>query len=531
MRQKVKLNGISCAAYSGTTGILLAFDIEKSIKKDFLGFAIRRTDYKKTAWLQGLLRFKGEEGKDYTPVDTNQAPIQKFRWSDYCVYPGCFYKYEIFAVCGKPGKLTYINGPTIEIYTEKSEETQNEVVFNRAVAASQAYEKRFGNTKPNDLDDPRHVEARKWLARGIDEKLFGFLKRAADKSYSLDIAIYEFELQEVVEILNALAKKKVAIRVLYHAKTNDEQTTINQTTASMLDKNIQVGERITSKIFHHKYIVLKKDGNAVSVLSGSTNFTNNALYLQANVLQVINDEAIANHYATQFERLWEHPAEVKNIKVFNSSYNTEPKQGIVSFFSPRKQNDDLEKLVAIIAGAQRNFILCSAFDIHPDIEKMINEHPDKNIIRYGLQNSKSVLTGFHRNTSFTVPGFLKEGIGKIFRQESTKRKSGEGSIYIHLKTMVIDFASNKPIVVFGSHNFSKAASASNDENLLIIEGDTVLADMYMIEMFRLYDHYRFRFNQADKDSSPALCPDNSWCDDYFDPEHTKYAERLMFCGE
>lgn len=530
MRQKNNFNGITCAAYSGSTGIMLAFDIEKKLKKKFLGFAIKRSDERKTAWLQGLLHFEEDKNTTYIPIDSNLAPIQKFRWSDYCVYPGNKYKYSIFAVHGTPECLSYTEGPCVEISTEKSENTSHEVVFNRAVAASQAYEKKFGDTKPNDESNPQHVEARKWLARGIDEKLFNFMLRAKDKTYSLDIAIYEFELEEIAEILNSLAKKKVEIRVLYHAKNNDPQTAINQKTASMLHKSINVKERITSKIFHHKYAVLRQNGKAISVLSGSTNFTNNALYLQANVLHIMNDELLAEHYEKQFDRLWENPAEVKDIKTYNSESEIEPEQGIFSYFSPRKNGDDLEKLVSLIANAKQNFFICSAFDIHPDIENIISNHPNKNIIRYGLQNSKSALTGYHRNSIFTVPGFLKEGLGKIFLKESTKRKSGEGSIYIHLKTMVIDFAGKNPLVVFGSHNFSQAASASNDENMIIIENNPELADTYMIEMFRLYDHYRFRFNQNEKKSIPSLCNDDSWCADYFDQDNIKCAEKKMLCG-
>ena len=100
MRRVSESNGVRVKAYAGTTGVLLAFDIKESQRQDLLGFAISRQilsgPYKgRIAWLQGILDFPGTTKGRGELIATNVAPIQKFRWSDYAVYPGIRYAYTI----------------------------------------------------------------------------------------------------------------------------------------------------------------------------------------------------------------------------------------------------------------------------------------------------------------------------------------------------------------------------------------------------------------------------------------------------
>jgi phosphatidylserine/phosphatidylglycerophosphate/cardiolipin synthase-like enzyme len=64
--------------------------------------------------------------------------------------------------------------------------------------------------------------------------------------------------------------------------------------------------------------------------------------------------------------------------------------------------------------------------------------------------------------------------------------------YIHTKYMLIDPLSDDPIVITGSANFLKASTTGNDENMLIIRGDTAVADIYLTEFMRLFTHSEFR---------------------------------------
>ena len=64
------------------------------------------------------------------------------------------------------------------------------VWFNRGVFASQAYAERFGNKPPDQV--PNNA-AWQWLSRGLEEALLAFIGQAADASWELHGAFYEFQ--------------------------------------------------------------------------------------------------------------------------------------------------------------------------------------------------------------------------------------------------------------------------------------------------------------------------------------------------
>jgi phosphatidylserine/phosphatidylglycerophosphate/cardiolipin synthase-like enzyme len=63
---------------------------------------------------------------------------------------------------------------------------------------------------------------------------------------------------------------------------------------------------------------------------------------------------------------------------------------------------------------------------------------------------------------------------------------------VHCKFLLSDPLSADPIVVTGSANFSEASTTGNDENMLLVRGDTRVADLYFTEFNRLWNHYYFR---------------------------------------
>jgi hypothetical protein len=78
----------------------------------------------------------------------------------------------------------------------------------------------------------------------------------------------------------------VQVRVLYHAQPDDPDTTLNEANLAQLPAANKRG-RVTHNIFHDKFIVLSRvDGvgqrQPQAVLCGSTNFTANGVYRQAN---------------------------------------------------------------------------------------------------------------------------------------------------------------------------------------------------------------------------------------------------------
>lgn len=84
--------------------------------------------------------------------------------------------------------------------------------------------------------------------------------------------------------------------------------------------------------------------------------------------------------------------------------------------------------------------------------------------------------------------------------------------------MLIDPLSADPVVVTGSANFSEPSTKENDENMLVIRGDTRVADIYLTEFNRLFNHYYFRsavesftaHHEATDGASLFLTEDTTW---------------------
>jgi len=68
---------------------------------------------------------------------------------------------------------------------------------------------------------------------------------------------------------------------------------------------------------------------------------------------------------------------------------------------------------------------------------------------------------------------------------------------------VIDAETASPTIYTGSANLSNNSTHRNDENLLEITGAPELAQTYLAEFMRLYEHYRARalWNMAAKKAS------------------------------
>ena len=193
-------------------------------------------------------------------------------------------------------------------------------------------------------------------------------------------------------------------------------------------------------------------------------------------------------------------------------------------------------MAGFISGAKRDVIFATAFRLREEIREALLGSPNDAILRMGVQNSSSAkITGIHRDRTahFTAASLLPGGLEGWLKETTAKQK---GAIRVHTKAIVIDVTSDAPLIISGSHNFSKSASEKNDENYLIIRRDLDVADIYLCEIMRIYDHYRFRFSTKERikagepTAPPALDGDNSWSDEYFINGSLKNLDRVRFAG-
>ena len=120
-----------------------------------------------------------------------------------------------------------------------------------------------------------------------------------------------------------------------------------------------------------------------------------------------------------------------------------------------------------------------------------------------------------------------------------KERGGTGMVHwVHTKFMLVDPLSRNPVVVIGSANFSEASTNENNENMLVIRGDTRVADIYLGEYMRVRDHYGFRemvakqqegLWKAGRDLS-GLEESPSWQEDWFRAGTERCRRREYFSG-
>jgi len=532
-------------AYAGTNGVLLAMDLAESRSKGLLGFAIEKQQGSKPwLFLFNSLTFPGKAHTfpQFHATPSDLAPLQKFRWADYAVNPGMTIHYRIHLAYGSADAPQLGEFLEVTVTSDNGLPHNQSVIFNRAVAASQAFQRKFPDldaliSANKNLPIEAWPDApRQWLENGLLGRLLGFIERALDGQWALDIAIYEYELQVIVDAVNAAFERGVKVRVLYHAQPDDDDTIINQASLEKIPAVNKRG-RVTHNIFHNKYMVLSRVDAAgqlqpEAVLCGSTNFTPNGVYRQANVVHVLDDARISASYLQTFEQVWATPDEVGATRQWITQHNPiDPQQPLFAGFSPRSGQGDLRAFVEIINAAKKDVLFVTAFALPDDILNALLGQPHDDILRYGLQNTASRITGFHadRSAEFAATALLNTGLEGWLRENM---KGQKGNLLVHTKAVVTDFTSDAPTIISGSHNLSAAASNGNDENYLIVRGDTDLADRYGLELLRFYEHYRFRYfakKLALKQVQP-LKVDDSWADDYYLAGDLRQLSRLRFSG-
>lgn len=532
-------------AYAGTNGVLLAMDLAEPRRKGLLGFAIEKQQGDKPwLFLFNSLTFPGKAHAfpQYHATPSDKAPLQKFRWADYAVNPGTTMHYRVHLAYGTADAPQLGESLELSITSDDGHPANQSVIFNRAVAASQAFQRKFPeldaqiSANKNLPIEAWPDAARLWLENGLLERLLGYIERAVDANWALDIAIYEYQLQAIIDAVNAAFARGVQVRVLYHAQPDDPDTTLNEANLAQLPAANKRG-RVTHNIFHDKFIVLSRvDGTGQrqpqAVLCGSTNFTANGVYRQANVVHTLDDVTIATAYLQTFDEVWANPADVAATRSWITEHNPmDPTQPLFAGFSPRSGGGDLREFVEIIEAAKKDVLFVTAFSLPDVILNALLGKPHDDILRYGLQNTASSITGFHadRTAEFAATALLNTGLEGWLKENM---KGQKGNLLVHTKAVVTDFTTDAPTIISGSHNLSTSASNGNDENYLIIRGDTDLADRYGLELLRFYEHYRFRYfaKKLELKQVSPLAVDDSWTHDYYVEGDLRQLSRLRFAG-
>jgi phosphatidylserine/phosphatidylglycerophosphate/cardiolipin synthase-like enzyme len=522
MRKKAKSGPLSVHAIAGTHVVLLGIDMEEEASRGVLGFAIERTDHKEDEryWLKGLRTFEETDpGVPGLLVSTLEHPFQSFLWGDYTAKTRHSYTYRVVAMRGKPKKLEQSEEVEVRIETEDDAAEKHAVFFNRGVAGSQAYARKFDNKPPDEVADR---EAWEWLSRGLEKALLDFICQADGERYALRGALYEFYYPPVLEAFRDAHRSGADVEIIFDAKpTEDSPNEKNR--AAIVKARIKgltvPREANPSFIAHNKFVVLLEDGEPRQVWTGSTNITAGGIFGHSNVAHVVRDAAVAAKYLSYWEELSRNP-EAKALRPLVEEVTPVPEgtpeaDKTTVLFSPRSSLRALEWYAERMDAAETALFLTAAFGINELIERVLEE--DRDYLRYVLLERKDedmeVLSRDPDNRFAVGATYGDTPLGNLLAERLTGLN--RHVMYVHTKYALINPLSDDPLVITGSANFSDASTKNNDENMLVIRGDTGVADVYLGEFMRLFNHF-FARNLVSRQRDPSISrlthlrPDDSW---------------------
>jgi phosphatidylserine/phosphatidylglycerophosphate/cardiolipin synthase-like enzyme len=502
-------------AIAGTHVIVLAWDLrpgQKSKLTGLLGFSIRRTEFAgnqvvESYVMRSIKRFKNKDKglPPGTPVSTEDHPLQTFQWGDYTAKPGRRYVYRITPMYGTPKLLTgdAQAGVEIEVSTEieassPQASVRHDIFINRGVIGSQAYAREFNNAEP-DADDPSSREM-KWLSRGLFEGLMGFIALARSHRFALRAALYEFHYQPVANAFAQAVEAGADVKIVYDDESTYKAHNRETLSRAGLDQaGAAIGRTVSEGIRHNKFIVLLKDGQPLAVWTGSTNISVGGIFGHSNVGHVVWDSAVATAFSDYWQRLADNLTPTK-LRPLNRAASPlpagkTPKNSVVPVFSARDAKDSSETLrwyADRMAEARRIVCFTVAFNLDPVFQDVIAR--DNDVLRYIVKDDDlgdGETLGRDRDVLFAAGGYLGEGWLSNFLAERGNPLNRND--YIHTKFMLVDPLGKDPLVVTGSANFSHPSQRINDENMLVIRGDTRVADIYFGEFMRIFDHHYARY--------------------------------------
>jgi phosphatidylserine/phosphatidylglycerophosphate/cardiolipin synthase-like enzyme len=506
-----------------------------------IGFMIERERKTTAGWSIKPEIILNRVGFTNAPVDPDDPkeitkpssiwPFQRYDWTDHGANNNESVRYRISCVGKKVD--TAIGKDVLNILVQSSWTDEIKlsgvidkdfaVYFNRGAVMSQ-YVARIARQKDwsasNIGDHVKLIEEplRIFLSGELRLAMIKLLDDAIQNPF-LEIYAALFELSDV-ELLSKLKRIGPRAHIILSDGSNTKGKPIQyydenlEARNDLRKSNVDVSDRILGRLGlgHNKILITvdNREDKAISVLTGSTNWSATGLCTQLNNAIVLTNPTAAKTYYDYW----------KVLKLAGNGFSSEliafngdgPKDAgnVKAWFTRTKKAKksetpvDIEYLKDLVNSAKESILYVMFQPGGEPLASIIQKGKDKDVYIRGvvstvIKSNKEKFTLIDENehtdykTDLVQPDGLQTDfawwIGEITRQ---KFLSSIGFAITHAKMIVIDAFGEDPIVVTGSHNFSAGASQSNDENFLVIRGNKKLAQHYAVACIATYAHYRWR---------------------------------------
>jgi phosphatidylserine/phosphatidylglycerophosphate/cardiolipin synthase-like enzyme len=306
---------------------------------------------------------------------------------------------------------------------------------------------------------PRYPDKPEYHRGGLDTQLVAFINSAQQ---TIDIAAYDFDLENVANALAAAAARGVRVRMVTDTDTlTNDNPKVQKAFDILKPANIAIVDDQRGPIMHNKFVIV--DGRAV--WTGSSNFTDGDTYrLNNNAIKIVSRQ-LAQNYTAEFEKMFVQRSFGPNKPAGGTeALVTLQNVSIANYFAPKDGVAD--KIVARLNQAQQSIhFLAFSFTSDPIGSAMLAR------AKAGVSVA-GVFETTGSETQFSEYGRMRKAKLDVLQ---------DGNPYVmHHKVIIIDGRT----VIFGSFNFSNNADKDNDENLLIID-DPALAQAFEAEFQRV----------------------------------------------
>jgi len=274
----------------------------------------------------------------------------------------------------------------------------------------------------------------------MEKAAIAFIESA---SKTLDTCFYDLDLPDVAQALLDAKERGVKVRVIIADENAEKAYAISGMLKQMEKKKMLILAHNRSGLMHNKFMV----ADGVRIWTGSCNITRTGTRFNDNHVIVLESKELAENYTKE----WEEIADKRHGKRFAwptpHPRVTVGDTEIQNYFTPE---DDVRGALIAEMDKATNEIAIMAFSFtDPEITEAVRRAVDRDVRVVIVLDS-----GMATHPSSKTKELIDMGA-------NVRMSPG---VLLHHKVMVMD----RKTVVLGSANFSKAAFARNDENVLIV---------------------------------------------------------------
>jgi phosphatidylserine/phosphatidylglycerophosphate/cardiolipin synthase-like enzyme len=520
---------IAVKAYANADDVLIAWQPDRW-SDGWAGFQLERrndTTQQITVVVNRIPPKPGQGPVQPAGIPSTQSPIRRCIWTDHGAVSTDSVSYRVTAMKDDGNGGFAVDAASASEWTAPLVASGDagggvEAYFNRGTLMSQIVS-RFvnGDVTPKslrqfltNLEQPAFA-ARHYLAGDALHEILRFLRDADRRGSAIHVAIYEMNDRELVEALKPFGNRG---HVLLGNGSATKPWVAPELTAAGLDvKHRDLSHHgKSSPSVHNKFVVESDAAGKVAsrVLTGSTNWTTSGLCTQLNNVLIMEDADITGRYLDQWSKLAaagdDMPAGLKASNATATNHND-----ISVCFAATDGEAEFKPVLDLIAGAAEGILFLMFTPGQSPLLKALLDRVQKNdiyvrgvvsnvttstrhdgeISTVGGQVVKSGAPAQEFHDNVEIPSGISEGDRPSWAENEFNVSEIHGAhlmAIVHSKTIVVDPFSENCAVITGSHNFSDSASAKNDENLVIVRGNTKLAQAYALHINGVYDHYSWR---------------------------------------